>query len=147
MRKSTQLRALCKYLVLRVSAHLASSPLAQVASNLHCLSCAASGGFWIHHDISSPAPGLPRRTSTLRTRLLDIYIPGTSPSSPPYPLPLSASVSGHPRSLARKPHLGHCSIEGFCLCSMVLTSGSVLVLESWRIPTPRPIGWTSCAFE
>jgi hypothetical protein len=43
---------------------------------------------------------------------LDIYIPRTSPSSPSYALPLSVSVSGHPRSLSRKPHLGHCFSRG-----------------------------------
>lgn len=111
----------------------------------YCLSCAASGGFWIHHDISSPAPGVPRRTRIRRIYLLDIYIAGTAPYPPVLPLPLSASGSGLLRLLTTNPTLGCAASRGLALrYDADLCQYIIVRPESWLTRTQPPTVWTRC---
>ena len=81
---------------------------------------------------------------------LPLGYPHTWCAPPPLlscPLPLSASRAPLPSTARRKPHLGWWWLEGFLLCSTMLTLWQCISTESWLIQTLRPTGWTSCAFE
>jgi hypothetical protein len=62
------------------------------------------------------------------------------------PLPLSASRDGQPRSLTRNPTLGCAGSRGLALRHDA-DLWQYFSTEAWLIRTPRPTGWTNCAFE
>jgi hypothetical protein len=135
-----------KYLVLRISAHHAKQPLAQVASNLHCLSCArlAVSGYTTTSRV--PRLGFPgghahgQPLSWISIELVPFPVPLD------LPLPLSASRGGQPRSLTRNPTLGCAGSRGLARRHDA-DLWQYFSTEAWLIRTPRPTGWTNCAFE